>query len=620
MVVYIEVDMTQGLFVTSGGKAVNLLQSEDPEVWDYYTGRRNPDIMALYARVAAAFTAVNKDSRTVSSVPFVILKGDREIDNSSDWQNKLGFMPNPRDLIRRLQQSLIFYNMAYARMGKTQLGTPKRLHFTMKDSIKIVTDPVTNNLVSLDRTVNGRVIESYAPDDYSLLRFWWLDADTELIPTDNTPFKAILNAAGVLYWSDAFTKLYFQRGGVKPTLIAMKGLVKKEMAEDMQKDWTTFVRGIGQGIKNISAKIFNAEAMSIEPFGEGLGDLGETPVFRQALENIAIGLDMPMSILLSNSANYATAQTEQRIYWRQHVIPSFDFIADIFNEQLLAPLGYRMENRAEVEDSEQEEEVERATAISSFMDFLVKCPTADIALGTCATFGYELTEELVTAIEAYFADKESRAEEVQEQMEPSAESSTDTEPEEEEEEEDEPVKTWMPTLDHLEEMKIWREVAQRRFRRAESLDFEYQPHKGGLPNPVTDSIKAALVQADSMEAVKSAFDVARFIAPDEQPEPVTPSLPDDDILKLAKAMNKFAEAFNRQPAPQPNITVYAQPSPAPAVTVNVPEAKDVPAPVVNVDVNPTPVEVMNTVNVENSKPDESDEVVKMIRKELHGKK
>lgn len=528
--------MAHKLLATNGGKTINLLQSDDPDIWTYFGGRQMGD-SELYSRVAAAFTAVNKKARAVASVPFAIMRGDEEIDNSGGWRNVIGFLPNPRDTIRRVMQSLIMSNAAYLRLGKTVLGTPKKLNFITESSIDIITDPISGNLVSLNRMVGGQIEKAYKPDDPELVRFWWLDNTTELLPAESTQFKAIMNAAGILYYADIFTKFYFQRGGIRPTLIAMKGLVAQDKKEDVQRDWSAWVRGVGQAVKSwVSAKIFNAEAMDIQPFGDGLGDLKETPVFQRALEDIAIGLNIPMSLLLANSANYATAEVEYRAFFRDEAVPWFDFIADTLNEwEVFKKLGYRMENRAEVADSEQEEEVARQAAAIGFGDVFMKYPSYDLLVSSLAgIFGYELPDDFLTAAKKYYADKESPP---------------TVQPEREETRQEEPApKAWLPTIDQLEEMRIWREVALRRFRRAESLDFEYEPHKGGLPADVTKSIYDALVKADSVTAIKAAFDMDRLGAISAAVTATQP-VQDDEIVLLANALNRVAEAIGKEEKP-----------------------------------------------------------------------
>lgn len=523
------------LIYTDGVKSVDV--TDAGSLWDIIAQQTGATPQKeIMSRVAAASRAARIKSQAVSSMPFAVVdSAGEEVDNSGKWENVLGFMPNPRDLFRRLELSLMDNNGAYLRMGKTALKTPKQLHYVKYDTIRPVTNSATGELMYLDRYVNGRLEKRYAPDDNELIRFWLLDDSTELLPSAATETKSILSAAGILFYSDAFTENFYRRGGVKPTLIAMKGMVSRDKEEDIQNKWTNFLRGLGRGASNIAAKIFQAEAMDIKPFGDGLGDLKETPVYRQALENIAIGTGMPLSILLSNSANKATADIEYVQWFRNDIVPHFDFIADCLNEQVLIPLGYKIENRAESLDPEQEDEVSRVGALSGYGDALVKFPDADTFLSAAVgVFGYELPDEHIEAVTAYYAAKNKPVEVVpppapvapvveQDKPEPPAPIA----------EKPAPAK-WIPNINEMNELRVWRDVALRRNKKSESMDFDYQPHYGGLPDYVMDGIKAALLQAQDADAIKAAFEI----------ETVTPPA-SNDVMKLAEAMNKLAEAMNK---------------------------------------------------------------------------
>jgi len=99
---------------------------------------------------------------------------------------------------------------------------------------------------------------------------------------------------------------------------------------------------------------------------------------------------------------------------------------------------------------------------------------------------------------------------------------------------------WLPSLDELEEMRIWREVALRRFKKGESLTFDYEPHKGGLPEDVRRTIWArlALGKHTTADEVKAAFEI------DIPTHPQTlKAEPSEDILALAASLNNVADAL-----------------------------------------------------------------------------
>ena len=514
--------MPNQLIYTDGAKSANIQDS-----WDFVNASKAGAIGDgdLYAKVSAVFQGVNKSANSVAYMPFALvdIKTGDDYDVSGAWENKVGFMPNPKDMMRRIAQSLIMTNMGYLRMGKNQLKMPKKLNYVIPTSIDIITDPVTGDLVRLDRSVNGIVTQSFQPDDNSLIRFWWLDEKTELLPSPDTEFKAIMNAAGILYYSDFFTKTFYERGGVKPTLIAMKGMVSNEKKDDLQKDWTSFVKGIGKYARSISAKLFNADAMDIKSFGDGLGDLKDTPVYRQALESIAIGLGMPLSMLLSNSANRATADTEYIQYYRDKVTPRCDFLADTLNEQLFNAMGLRMEYRPEQTDPENADEVANASAYSTYVNAGMKPSLAAQIVGIELPAGFE------------YEDLDPDEKPQPEPMPQTAPVAEQTPPAPPVVEPPAPVK-WTPNLDELNELRIWREVTQRQHKKGNSLNFDYQPHYGGLPANVTDSIKARLCFATSADEIKTIFDITYL-----QPAEAEPKANNDEIKMLADAINKLAD-------------------------------------------------------------------------------
>jgi len=512
------------LIYTDGAKSMTIQDS-----WDFVDAQAASQTKdgELYSRVAAAFQAVNKSARAVADMPFVIYKGDAIVDDSNNWQNYVKFMPNPRDLLRRIRHSLIMTNTAYLRMGKNAAGMKKKLNYTIPTSIEIVTNPVSGEIVKFNRIVNGSIVQVFEPDSPDLIRFWWLDAQTELLPSPDTEFKAIMGAAGILFYSDYFTENFYKRGGVKPTLIAMKGMVMGDKKEEMQKDWTSWVRGIGKFASNITAKIFNAETMDIKPFGEGLGDLKDTPVYRQALENIAIGIDMPLSLLLSNSANRATADTEYIQWFRNSVTPWCNFIADALNEQLFTKMGLQMQFTPENTDPEQDDET-KGRVLNSLADALGKYPDADTFLGAADSIGVELNDDFVEAVKRHYAKKEAKPEPVEVQP---VEPAPVVEPE--------PIPAkWIPSLDELEEMRVWREVATRKLKKGESMKFAYEPHYGGLPVYVAETISASLVTATTAEEIKAAFAIGEFSG--------MPVQNDETLKALADSINSAVNILMKE--------------------------------------------------------------------------
>lgn len=543
-----------------GKKSVNLLHSDDPSVWQGLRKLSDDMQTEYYSRVAAAFRAFNLKANTVASIPFVLLdKNGDEFDNSATWENKVGFLPNPFELFRLNTLSYMVSNTFYNLKTMDVFGyKQKGLYHAIASSFTPITDPVTGQLIDIERNVNGR-IEHYKPDDKRLVRAWRLDHTTEILPSPHTEAKAIMAAAGVLFFEEYWIQNFYRSGGIKPTLVAMKGLLDLDSKEEQEKGWDNFLKGIRNWWSR-RVRIFNSEAMDIKPFGSGIDDIKDNHIHLQSLEDIAMGTGMPLSLLMANSANYATAKEEKATWFDSDIIPLSTWMAYEYNRQEFEPMGLYLEFRPETLDPQQEDETERAQAVNSFMDFLTKCPTYDVFIGTAETFGYELSDSLITAAEKYYADKEKQAEKVRQQMQDAGVVLTpDNKPiiqkegdekidEKEDEKEEKPANKWIPSLDEYKELSVWRDVALRRNKKGETMDFTYEPHYGGLPEWVTQHVASALLLADTQDAIKAAFDITAIsevkAVTTETPAPVFT----DPILVLADALNNLkVDSFTHTP-------------------------------------------------------------------------
>ena len=102
--------MKLGIYNGKELKSVNIPVSYDSDFgWDVWGEELGGD--ELYSRVAAVFRAIQLNANALSGLPFVLLKDNGDIyDTSEEWQNKVGFMPSPRELIRLWRISLAMTN------------------------------------------------------------------------------------------------------------------------------------------------------------------------------------------------------------------------------------------------------------------------------------------------------------------------------------------------------------------------------------------------------------------------------------------------------------------------------------------------------------------------------
>lgn len=638
------------LTITNGmtAKSINPWDVDsNPEAWTWLSGAPQSELNDMFYKVAASFRAVNKRATSASNVPFQIKQGKTVVNDSTHWDTEAagGFIRKPKDLIKRISLSLTFTNAAYLLMGKNVAGVPKGLNFLVPTTIR----PVLNRDGDVDyyeRNINGKV-ERIPASDKRLVKIWLLDHTTETLPSKHTAAAAMFNSAGGIYFQDLFIRNFFERGGVKPTVLALKGAIFNEKKEEIESRWSRFLRNLSR----TSSKILNADTMDVKAIGAGVDDLKNNEVYLQAISNIALSVGMPVSELLSDFDSFATAQVDRMSWLRDDIFPLCEAIAEDLNLQVFEPLGLRLDFLTETSDAETQDEVDRAEAYERYVGAGIKPSVAAQMVGIELPDGVEYEE-----LDA-MAEEKQKQEEAKQQAERDQQLAlaTTKQPEQggdsaklgEDEKPKKPAKTlWTPSLDEFKELKVWQEVAMRRFKKGDALDFDYQPHYGGLPDGLTESIRTALLSAGSVDEIKAAFDI-EYNTVTQTPAPEYVS---SEIILLADALNNFAKtetqntfilealkAMNRIPAEKKDdmqITInnpasvdmtsketieavktmtehFASlkeaitltPAPLAPVIQNVVNVPEQPAPVVNVtnEVNPTPVEIKNEVNVQPSK-------------------
>ena len=295
--------MTDKLIMANGDgmKSINPWDTDaHPEAWTWLSGQPMTKQNEFYSTVAAVFRAFNLKANTVASMPFTLYSvNGEEYDNSNEWENKVGFLPNPQELLRLATLSYITTNTIYQLKTSNILGERvKGLYHAIPTSFTPYVNPATQELDYILR-VFGMTQEKYTPDDKRLVRMWRLDHTTEVLPSQATEAKAVMSSAGIMHYQDAWVEYFYRRGGIKATLIAMKGAVNPDKKDDEEKKWSNWFKGVGQWFGK-PARVINAETVDVKTVGAGVDDIKDNKIYEIAIANIAMGTGMPLSLLLAN--------------------------------------------------------------------------------------------------------------------------------------------------------------------------------------------------------------------------------------------------------------------------------------------------------------------------------
>jgi len=340
------------------------------------------------ASVAFIFRAVRLRSQAVATLPFDIIRrkgdvgsesGDEVFDSSTDYQNALGYWPDPVDMLTRIEESLSTVGSAYVRKAINPAKYIKDLQYWAPRTIKPKISG-TDGLVGFERNVNG-VVSNWKSEE--VLHWWHPDYRVELGAPTRSPVKAALAAGGVLRNSDAIVEAFFGRGAIKALLFAVKGMpdVKER---DRFLDWfkRTFTRGTQSAF---ATGMVNAEDVKPVEIGQGLEDMASEALTKEKREDIAVAMGIPYSLLLSGSlaglGSGGVADRDDILFYTKTVMPEGEFIARVLNEQLFHDAGLHFRFRYSDLDIFSEDEKERMAAWKMAVDGGFKPEVAAFMLG-----------------------------------------------------------------------------------------------------------------------------------------------------------------------------------------------------------------------------------------------
>jgi hypothetical protein len=220
-----------------------------PEAWNIVLGHTDDtDLQDLYAHVSWVFRAMDILGNNLRLVPFVIenLAGD-EVDNSTSYQNVVGFLPHPRALFSLIEiaNNVFGYSYLYKQgniLGTKTLGVRYMLPTSIKPEwSKDATGKVTGLRGFKRRGANDLLKVA------DVIYFWKTDPFVEFGPPESSALQAASAEAGVILNVNKFAALYFERGAIKATLLAVQGNPPETEKNRIKSLWERLFKGI-QGL------------------------------------------------------------------------------------------------------------------------------------------------------------------------------------------------------------------------------------------------------------------------------------------------------------------------------------------------------------------------------------
>jgi len=453
-------------------------------------------------------------ANAVSALPFDILRENGEpYDTSADWKNKTGGLESPESLFYLLASSLCF-GRAYLIPQLTSRAIVD-MQFVAPQTVRA--EITRDGLKWFDRTTDKGAVSRYYPIESELdpvmVYFWLPDSDVEIGPALTHPAGNALLSARLLFNMDGTIATYAERGFIPPTVLGAKGMPGPAEREKAERWWDRFFRGK----TDIAAKIINTEALSVVKVGAGMEDIrGAYPeLTKQMIENIATAFGIPSGLFMSDMAFATEIKHLIKIWYTTSAfVKVYKAIETGFNEQVLKPWGLKLKFDPNAIDAMQEEEMERATAFSTYVNAGMRPSVAAEMLGIELPQGVEFAdldadmaakqqrEQLLAEAQAARFQPQEKEEKPDEEQEKPTEDKPAEERVREERKAADPLTL---TSDQIKELNLWRQIAERNWRKGKGAcaDFEVKT----LPAEMADDIRERLKYVTGKEDIGQAFEV-----------------------------------------------------------------------------------------------------------------
>lgn len=382
-------------------KTINPFADERPGTWTVQgeatnNAKSNRLVPSVYAGLQARM-------QSMADMPFSIysLKGDKELDNSDNYKNVTGILPNPSAFLSLCEGGLTLYGRSYwfKNQGERTKAV-KGLKYWMPSSVTLDSEAAKKGDIKFRRQ---GVTELY--DAEKVLYIWGLDPDVEIGPPTISPFDSAIIAAEANGAISKWVADYMRRGAVKAMLLMVDGMPPAGEVERIEGWFNKFMGGI----RGLTWRVFNGAAVKPTIVGDGLEALKDLSINKELRYEIHQALGTRH---LLEDDNYATAQARERQYYTQQIVPDSRLIGQALNEQVLHAMSYHIEFEPERLEIFQTDETEQAKAFIELFNGLREVMTVEAAFELAAQkLDYQFTDEQKALIKKGINEKAKQSEE-----------------------------------------------------------------------------------------------------------------------------------------------------------------------------------------------------------------
>jgi hypothetical protein len=172
--------------------------------------------------------------------------------------------------------------------------------------------------------------------------------------------RVALVAAGLLGNTDVYASGYFKRGAIPAFILSVDGMPGDAEMRKLETWWKKVLGDVKKAFETVAVRA----AVKPQLLGSPMKDLAMPELTASKRQDIATALGIPMGIMFSEAANYATAEVDDRNFATKTITPRCDFIAKRFNDsEPLRTAGVKLKFKPQELEVFQKYESEKAVAL-----------------------------------------------------------------------------------------------------------------------------------------------------------------------------------------------------------------------------------------------------------------
>jgi HK97 family phage portal protein len=324
-----------------------------------------------YEKVPMLYRAINLRSDALGTVPFVLERNDVQVDYP---------FVTPMDmLIQETERALLLTGNAYwlrLYRGRVLYGfqflNPKSVTVEYKPEYQ-TTDSTLSGM-RFSQNINGKI---YGPWTIDQIVYWREPSIRDDVYAGVAPAGVALQSAQLAYYLERFTSAFFEHGAQPAVIMSLDKSITPPEYERLKSDWRSRVEGVSNAFKTF---FFRGEVKT-QILTFPLKDMELVPLQERVTTNITTTFGVPRTMLEASAANYATADSDRQSFWRETIVPRLAFYQRVLNQQVFAPLKYKMHFTPEVLDVFQTDEAQRAGSLLQLVQAGVPLASAMKILG-----------------------------------------------------------------------------------------------------------------------------------------------------------------------------------------------------------------------------------------------